>query len=147
MLVPCAPHPTSFHPYSSWGWNDPWTHTPYFRPYHVEYAAPREPSCARQPYVENDRFEHKDWSRVQNKKNVVKQVYQVKRDGRKDKSSDLNSIRKKSAIDSPSTKSEQNKLKTPKNKKRVLLSKTEGKPSHPLGLLNRQKKKPQKLSA
>jgi len=48
MPVPYSPHPTSFQLYSSWGWNDPWAHTAsYFRPYRVEYAAPREPSCAR----------------------------------------------------------------------------------------------------
>ncbi|RLM79894.1 hypothetical protein C2845_PM12G15920 [Panicum miliaceum] len=123
--LPYAPHPTSFHPYSSWGWNDLWAHTPsYFRSYHVEYAASREPSCARQPYIENDRFEHKDQSRVQNKKKVAKQVYRVKRDGHKDTSSDLNTIHEKpinvlktsaidskgkenSAVDIPNTKSEQ----------------------------------------
>ncbi|PVH35047.1 hypothetical protein PAHAL_7G093700 [Panicum hallii] len=94
--MPYAPYHSSFHPYLSWGWNDPWAHAPsYCRPYHVEYATPREPSCARQPYVENDRFEHKDRSRVQNKKKVVKQVYRVKRDGCKDTSSDLNTIDEK----------------------------------------------------
>ncbi|RCV22276.1 hypothetical protein SETIT_4G207900v2 [Setaria italica] len=136
MPVPYAPHPTSFHSYSSWDGNDPWAHTPsYFRPYHVEYAAPREPSCATQPYVENDHFEQKDRSSVQKKKRVVKQVYQMKTDGCKDKSLDLNSVSKKpinvlstlatngkgkekSAIDPPSAKSEQNKLKAPKNKKK-----------------------------
>ncbi|RCV38332.1 hypothetical protein SETIT_8G133600v2 [Setaria italica] len=153
-----------FHPYSSWGWNDPWAHTPsYFRPYHVEYAAPREPSCARQIYVENDRFEKKDRSSGQKKKKVVKQVYRVKRDGRKNKSSDLDSIsekiinvlstlatngkgKEKSVIDPPRAKSEKNKLKAPKNKKRALLSKTKAKSSYPLGLSNWQKKKLQKLS-
>nr|TKW26366.1 hypothetical protein SEVIR_3G184000v2 [Setaria viridis] len=66
-----------------------------FKPYHIEYAAPREPSCTRQSYVENDRFEQKDRSSVQKKKKVVKKVYRVERDGRKDKSSDLNSISEK----------------------------------------------------
>nr|TKW37787.1 hypothetical protein SEVIR_1G071400v2 [Setaria viridis] len=116
------------------GWNDPCENTPsYFRPYHVEYATPREPSCARQPYVENDH--QKDRSSIQKKKKVVKKVYGVKRDGRKDKSSDLNSVsekpinvlstsatngkgKKKSAIDPPNAKFEQNELKTPKEKKR-----------------------------
>nr|TKW19768.1 hypothetical protein SEVIR_4G041600v2 [Setaria viridis] len=132
MSVSYAPHPTSFHPYSSWGWNDPWAHAPsYFRPYHVEYVAPREPSCSR--------------------------------DGRKDKSSDLNSIsekpidmlstspinikdEEKSAIDPPSVKSEPKKVKKPENKKRALLSEIEAKPSRKLGLSNWQKKKPQKLT-
>jgi hypothetical protein len=45
--VSYAPYSTSAHPYSSWGWSDSSTHTPYFRPYHVEYAAPRRPSHAR----------------------------------------------------------------------------------------------------
>jgi hypothetical protein len=57
MSVSYAPCPTSAHPCSSWGWSDSWAHTPsYFRPYHVEYAAPRRPSRARQPYVETDHF-------------------------------------------------------------------------------------------
>ena len=78
------------------GWDDSWAHTPsYFRPYHVEYAAPKEPSCARQPYVENDRFKTKNRSRVENKKKVVKQIYVVTKDGRKDKCSDLNAIDEK----------------------------------------------------
>jgi len=69
MPVPYSPHPTSFQPYSSWGWNDPWAHTAsYFRPYRVEYAAPREPSCARQPYVENDHFNKNNRSRVRTRK-------------------------------------------------------------------------------
>jgi hypothetical protein len=125
ISVSYAPYPTSDHPYSSWGWSDSWAHTPsYFRPYHVEYAAPRRPSRARQSYVESDHFEYKDRSSDENKKRAVKQVYRVKRDGRKDKSSDLNSVNKKtinvfnnSAIDGkgkekssvhpPSAKSEQ----------------------------------------
>jgi hypothetical protein len=96
MPVSYAPYSTNAHSYSSWGWSDSLTHTPsYFRPYHVEYVAPRRPSHARQPYVESDRFEYKDRSSAKNKKKVVKQVYRVKRDGRKDKSSDLNSVNKK----------------------------------------------------
>jgi hypothetical protein len=66
MSVSYAPYPTSAHPYSSWGWSDSWTHTPsYSRPYHVEYAAPRRPSRARQPYVESDYFQYKDRSSAQ----------------------------------------------------------------------------------
>src|SRR6185312_5637043 len=43
MPIPYAPHPTNFHRYSSWGRDDSWAHTPsYFKPYHVEYATPRE---------------------------------------------------------------------------------------------------------
>ena len=96
MPIPYAPHPTDFHRYSSWEWNDSWAHTPsYLRPYHVEYAAPRETMRAGQPYVDNDRFKPKDRSRVENKKKVVKQIYVIKRDGRKDKCSDLNVIDEK----------------------------------------------------
>ena len=138
MPVPYSPHPTSFQPYSSWGWNDPWAHTAsYFRPYRVEYAAPKEPSCARQPYVENDRFKTKNRSRVENKKKVVKQIYVIKRDGRKDKCSDLNAIdekpinvletsaidgkgREKLTFDIPNAKSEQSELKKPKIKKKII---------------------------
>jgi hypothetical protein len=88
----------------------------------------------------------------------------VKRDGRKDKSSDLNSInekpinvlitsviggkgKEKSSVDPPSAKSEQKEVKRSKNKRGALLSKTEAKSSHLLGLSNWQKKKLQKLSA
>ena len=165
MLVPYFPHPTSFQLYSSWGWNDPWAHTAsYFRPYRVEYAAPKEPSCARQTYVENDCFKTKNRSRVENKKKVVKQIYVIKRDGRKDKCSDLNVIdekpisvletsaidgkgREKLTFDIPNAKSEQSELKKPKIKKKSLLSRIEAKPSHPLDSSNWQKKKLQRLSA
>jgi hypothetical protein len=75
----------------------------------------------------------------------------VKRDGCKDKSSDLNSIneklinvlttstiggkgKEKSSIDPLSAKSEQKEVKRSKNKRGALLSKTEVKSSHPLGL-------------
>jgi hypothetical protein len=165
MLVSYAPYSTNAHPYSSWGWNDSSTHTPsYFRPYHVVYAAPGRSSRARQPYVESDHFGYKDRSSAQNKKKVVKQVYQVKRDSRKDKSSDLNLVNKKlinvliisviggegkekSSFDTPSAESEQKEVKRSKNKRGALLSKIEAKSSHPLGLSNWQRKKLQKLSA
>jgi G3E family GTPase len=88
----------------------------------------------------------------------------VKRDGRKDKSSDLNSVneepinvfntlatngkeREKSSVDPRSAKFERKELKRSKNKRGALLSKTEEKLSHPLGLSNWQKKELQKLSA
>ena len=165
MPIPYAPHPTDFHRYSSWEWNDSWAHTPsYLRPYHVEYAAPRETMRAGQPYVDNDRFKPKDRSRVENKKKVVKQIYVIKRDGRKDKCSDLNVIdekpisvletsaidgkgREKLTFDIPNAKSEQSELKKPKIKKKSLLSRIEAKPSHPLDSSNWQKKKLQRLFA
>jgi hypothetical protein len=55
--------------------------------------------------------------------------------------------KEKSSIDPPSAKSKQKELKRSKNKRGALLSKTEAKSSHPLGLSNWQKKKLQKLSA
>ena len=102
-----------------------------------ESCSPREPSYARKPYVENDHFESKNRSRVLEKKKVVKQVYVVKKEIRNNISSDLNSIsekpidvlknsaidskqRGKLAIDSPSAKSEQSKLKDPNIKKVVV---------------------------
>ena len=147
------------------GWDDSWAHTPsYFRQYHLEYAAPRKPMHAGQPYVDNDRFKPKDRSRVQNKKKIVKQIYVVKKDGRKDKCSDLNVIdekpinvletsaidgkgREKLTFDIPNAKSEQSELKKPKTKKKSLLSRIEAKPSHPFDSSNWQKKKLQRLSA
>ena len=164
MSIPYAPHPTSFHHYSSWGWDDTWAHAPYFRPYHVEYAAPREPVHAGQPHIVNDCFISKNHSTVHEKTNVVKQVYVVKNDGHKNISSDLNSIdekpidmlktsvidgnrREESNVDIPSVKPEQKELSKPEIKKKSLLSRTEAKPSHPLGLLNWQKKTLQGLSA
>ena len=78
--------PTCFHPYSSWGWFDQEAHVPpYFRP--IEYAAPKY--LEKSPYCK-DCFDQ-NWSGAQPKKKVVKQVYRVKKDGCKDKSSDLNS--------------------------------------------------------
>ena len=154
MPIPYGPLPTVFHRYSSWGWDDSWAHTPsYFRPYHVEYAAPRETMRTGQPYVDNDRFKPKDRSRVENKKKVVKQIYVIKRDGRKDKCSDLNVIdekpisvletsaidgkgREKLTFDIPNAKSEQSELKKPKIKKKSLLSRIEAKPSNPLDSSN-----------
>ncbi|KAG2632931.1 hypothetical protein PVAP13_2NG131703 [Panicum virgatum] len=98
MSIPYAPHPTSFHHYSSWGWDDTWAHAPYFRPYHVEYAAPREPVHAGQPHIVNDHFISKNRSTVHEKTKVVKQVYVVKNDGHKNISSDLNSISKQTIV-------------------------------------------------
>jgi hypothetical protein len=88
----------------------------------------------------------------------------MKRDGRKDKSLDLNSVNEepinvfntsaiggkgmeKSSVHPPSAKSEQKELKRSKNKRGALQSKTEAKSNHPLGLSNWQKKKLQNLSA
>ena len=81
-------------------------------------------------------------SRVPNKKKVVKQVYRVKKDGKKDTSLDLNLVdempinvletsaindkeKEKSVGDIPSAISEQSKLRELKIKKVVSLSKIE----------------------
>jgi len=80
MPISYASHSTSFHHYSSWGWDDTWAHTPsYFRPYHVEYAAPKEPVHAEQPHIVNDHFISRNRSTVHENKKVLKQFYGVKR--------------------------------------------------------------------
>jgi hypothetical protein len=156
-----APQPTHFHPYSPWSWFDKETHLPpYYRPQYIEYAAPRHlersSSC-------KDRFDQ-NRSRAQPKKKVVKQIYRVKYDGRKKKSSDLNStiekpitLLKNSAIDGKEVekssinilgdKSEQKKVRVPKVKNDLPLSKTEIKLICSIGLPKWQEKKLQKLSA
>ena len=94
MSISYTSHPT--HHYSSWGKDDSWGQTPsYFRPYHIEYAAPRESACAGQQHIVNGHFKTKNRSRVENKKKVVKKVYVVKKDSCKATSSYLNSIAKK----------------------------------------------------
>ena len=95
---------------------------------------------------------------------MVKQVYRVKYDDRKKKSSDLNlTIEKhitllknltidgkevgKSSVDIVGVKSEQKKVRVPKIKKDLPLSKTEIKPICSIGFPKWQEKKLQKLSA
>lgn len=78
-----GPQPTSFHPYSSWGWFEQEAHVPpYFRPHYIAYAtsrySDRSSSC-------KDCFDQ-NRSGAQPKKKVVKEVYHVKNDGRKNKS-------------------------------------------------------------
>ena len=90
------------------------------------------------------------------KKEVVKQVYRVKRDGRKCATSDLISNNKEPIkvltlatkgnemkqpiIESQSAKSEEKKLKVHKAKKEFPLVKTESQPRCPLGLSCWQKR-------
>ena len=148
------PQPTYFHPYSSWGWFDQEAHvSPYFRPQYIEYATPRHlersSSC-------KDQFDQNQ-SGAQPKKKVVKQIYRVKYDGRKKKSSDLNlTIKKpitllknlaidgkevrKSSINILGAKSEQKKVRVPKIKG-LLLSKTEIKSICSIDLPKWQEKK------
>ena len=75
--------------YSSWDRYDTRAHSPsYFRPSHQYYVAPRR-STFEQSHVK-DRFNHKESIQSSmKKKEVVKQVYRVKRDGRKSATSDL----------------------------------------------------------
>ncbi|OEL14318.1 hypothetical protein BAE44_0024663 [Dichanthelium oligosanthes] len=89
MPTPYGSPPTGFHPYSPWGWNSPWAHTPsYFRPYHVKYAASRSSIFQKQPYVQKDRFEKKNRSRVQESGQAG---LPGEKDDCKDKSSDMSS--------------------------------------------------------
>ena len=110
-----------------------------------------------------DRFDQNQ-SGAQLKKKVVKQLYRVKYDGQKEKSSDLNStIEKpitllknlaidakevgKSSINILDAKSEQKKVRVPIIKEELPLSKTRTKPRCSLSLSKWQKKKLQTLSA
>ena len=154
-----GPQPVYFHPYSSWGWFDQEAHVlPYFRPQYIEYTAPRhsERSSSCKGHFDQNR------SGAQPKKKAVNQVYRVKYDGRKKKSLDLNlTIEKpitllknpaidgkevkKSSIDIVGAKSEQKKVRVPKIKKDLPLSKTEIKPICSIGLPKWQENKLQKL--
>jgi hypothetical protein len=130
-------------PYPSWDRYDTRAHSlSYFRPSHQYYASPRR-STFEQSYVKY-RFNHKESVRnSKKKKEVVKQVYRVKRDGRKRATSQLISNDKESIkvltlatkgnetkqpiIESQSAKSEEKQL-------RVHKVKTESQPRCPLGL-------------
>jgi hypothetical protein len=80
--MPYGPSPTSFHPYSSWGWYGTWAQPlSYYAPCHLENATPRRP----QPHVKSH-FDETNQPGFQEKKKVVKQVHRVKRDNHKDKS-------------------------------------------------------------
>jgi hypothetical protein len=156
-----GPQPAYYHPYSSWGWFDQEAHVPsYFRAQYVEYAAPRH---SKRSSSCKDRFDQNRFG-AQPKKKVVKQVYRVKYDGRKKKSSDLNStiekpitLLKNPAIDGKEVgklsidiicaKSEQKEVRVPKIKKDLPLSKTEIKLICSIGLPKWQEKKLQKFSA
>mgnify|MGYP007017564297 FL=1 len=163
MPMPWMPPYAHIDPYPSWDRYDTRAHSPsYFRPSHQYYAAPRR-STFEQSHVK-DRFNHKESVQSsRKKKEVVKQVYRVKRDGRKCATSDLISNNKepikvltlatkgkevKQSIDkNQSAKSEEKKLRVHKAKKELPLVKTESQPRCPLGLSYWQKKKLQKLSA
>ena len=163
MPMPWIPPYAHIDTYSSWDRYDTRAHSPsYFRPSHQYYAAPRR-STFEQSHVK-DRFNHKESVQSsRKKKEVVNQVYCVKRDGRKSATSDLISNEKEPIkvltlatkgnetkqpiIESQSAKSEEKKLRVHKAKKELPLVKTESHPRCPLGLSYWQKKKLQKLSA
>ena len=89
MPMPWIPHYAHIDTYSSWDRYDTRAHSPsYSRPSHQYYAAPRR-STFEQSRIK-DRFNHKELVQSSiKKKEVVKQVYRVKRDGRKCATSDL----------------------------------------------------------
>jgi hypothetical protein len=131
--------PLYFHPYPSCDWYDSNAYSSsYFRPHNIEYSSHFNSDFEERSY-DKDHFIYKNRSRAQNKDRMVKQVYVVKKDNRKAKSSDLNSCItepeevldtsasstqtiEKSTSDSPSTKSERKKPNVPKQ------------PRSPLGL-------------
>ena len=138
-------------------------HSPsYSRPSHQYYAAPRR-STFEQSRIK-DRFNHKESVQSsRKKKEVVKQVYRVKRDGRKCATSDLMSNNKepikvltlatkgkeeKQSIDkNQSAKSKENKLRVHKAQKELPLVETKSQSRCSLGLSYCQKKELQNLSA
>ena len=89
MLMPWIPSYDHVNPYPSWDRYDTRAHSSsYFRLSHKHYAAPKG-STFEQAHVK-DCFNHKEPVRsTRKKKEVVKQVYRVKRDGRKSATSDF----------------------------------------------------------
>jgi hypothetical protein len=154
------PSPISFHPYSSWGWYGTWAQPlSYYVPCHFENAAPRR----TQAHGKNH-FDETNQPGFQEKKKVVKQVYRVKRDNCKDKSSYLFSSDTKPNVtittlanigkdvkqqvgDAQGAKSEPMELEVYKVERKLPMPKSEAQPSHPLSLPNWQMQKLQKLNA
>ena len=76
--------------YPSWDKYDTRTQSPYYyKPSRQYYAAPRRPTFNEKSYVQ-DCFNKKEsvWSTRKNKE-VVEQIYHIKRDGRKSATSDM----------------------------------------------------------
>jgi hypothetical protein len=129
--------PSYFHPYPSWGWYDSNAYSSsYFRPHNIEYSSHFNSDFEKRSYYKY-LFIYKNRSRAQNKNRMVKQVYVVKKDNRKAKSSDLNSCItepeevldtlassiqtiEKLATDSPDTKFEHKKRNVPKQPRSLL---------------------------
>jgi hypothetical protein len=147
--------PTYFHSYSPWGWFDEEAHVPsYFEPQHVKYAAHTN---LEKSSSYKDRFDQ-NRSGAQPKKKAVKQVYRVKYDGRKKKSSDLDAtiekpitLLKNPAIDGKEvrkssivitgTKSVHKEVQVSKTKQELPLSKIKTKPKSSFGLPKWQERK------
>ena len=141
MPMPWMPPYAHIDPYPSWDRYDTRAHSPsYFRPSHQYYAAPRRSTIERSRV--KDRFNHKELVRTPwMKKEVVKQVYRVKRDGCKSATSDLISNEKEPInvltlatkdnetkqpiIESRSAKSKEKKLRVHKAIKELPLVKIE----------------------
>ena len=156
MAMPWMPPYAHIDPYSSWDMYDTWAHSPsYSRPSNQYYGAPRR-STFEQSHVK-DRFNHKESAQSsRKKKEVVKQVYRVKRDGRKSATSDLISNEKEPInvltlatkdnetkqpnIESRSAKSEEKKLRVHYVKQELPLLQTKSQPGCPLDLSYWQKK-------
>lgn len=147
------------NPYPSWDRYDTRTHYPsYFGQSHQHYAALQKSTFDEQSHVK-DHFDHKELVRSsRNKKEVVKQVYRVKKDGRKSATSDLISNEKEpikvltlatkgDEASQSGAKYEEKKLRVHKIKQELPLLQTKSQSGCPLGLSYWQKKKLQKLSA
>jgi hypothetical protein len=107
-------------------------------------------------------FDETKWPGFQERKKVVKQVYRVKRDNRKDKSSDLSSSDTKPNVtittsanigkdvkqqvgDAQGAKSEPMELEVSKVERKLPMPKSEAQSNHPLGLPNWKMRKLQKI--
>lgn len=162
MPMTYTPTPPRFHPHSSWGWKGPGAQSTLYSGLY-QSASPRRPTFDSQPYVK-DRFYQKNRSRTQEKRKVVKQVYRVKKDNRKDKTSDLNANCEKPNVtkdisanngkdvkqqvaNARSVKSEPKESKFLKIKHELPKLKSKAQPRCPLGLSNWQVTKLHKLSA
>ena len=159
MPLPWIPPYANFYPYSPWDRYDSSGNLPsYFRPSHKDHAASKRPTFNKQPYVK-DCFTPKESVRSTRKnKEVVEQVYHIKKDGRKCATSDLilkdkepikvlTLATKDNEMSQSSAKSKENKLKVHKVKQEFPLLQTKSQPGCPLGLSYWRKKELQKLSA
>ena len=158
MPMPWIPSYDHVNPYPSWDKYDTRAHSSsHFRPSHNHYAAPKRSTI--EPSHVKVRFNHKELVRSsRNKKEVVKQIYRVKKDGRKSATPDLISNKKDpikmltlatqgNEASQSSAKSEEKKLRVHMVKQELPLLQTKSQPGSPLVLSYWQKKKLQKLSA